>query len=185
MRLPTRKIDRLPTQPVVTPERTMAVTQLDDVSDDDFDIIEPAHPVSEPSSPNYHDAAAHPHHANIDTTNNTNDTRQFPDGLKPLDPTPLEAHAGTEQTNDPRQPPSLPMFPPQPFVQDTTHEDALAPLASQGGDQGRTLSPNNHHTADQSRSSDGGSDSIPGLKYTKSVYQKFWGGKDALIAVMG
>ncbi|KAK6841071.1 hypothetical protein PG987_001931 [Apiospora arundinis] len=30
-----------------------------------------------------------------------------------------------------------------------------------------------------------GREGIPGLKYTKSVYQKLWGGKDALIAVMG
>lgn len=40
---------------------------------------------------------------------------------------------------------------------------------------------------DKSTSAEAGrpSEGIPGLKYNKSVYQKLWGGKDALIAVMG
>lgn len=161
----------------------MTVLGHADVSDDDFDIIESAQPVSEPSSPHYRDAAAvQPHHANNSSINNT---RRFPDDLNPLDPVPLEAAARTEQRDDSRQAQPLPVRSPQPTVHDTGHGDNLAPLPLHGGDEGRTLPPNKPHTADQPRSSDGGGDGIPGLKYTKSVYQKLWGGKDALIAVMG
>ena len=160
----------------------MAVPQHADVSDDDFDIIEPAQPVSEPCSPDYRHAAAQPRHA---SDNSNSDTRQFSEAPNSPDRAPLETNAGTEQTGDSRQPQSLPVRPPQPTVHDMTDEDALAPLPSWGDDEGRALASNYHHVADRPRSSDGGGDGIPALKYTKSVYQKLWGGKEALIAVMG
>lgn len=147
----------------------MPAPQHADVSDDDFDIIEPAQPVSAPSSPQYRE-------------NSTSSARPLPD-LKPLSPTPPEADAETQPGDGARPAQSLPGRPPPPSVHDCG--DVFAPLPSQGGDEGRTLSPHHHHAAEQPRSSDSGSHGIPGLKYTKSVVQKLWGSKDALIAVMG
>ncbi|KAK8127088.1 uncharacterized protein PG998_002847 [Apiospora kogelbergensis] len=112
----------------------MAILRNHDISDDEFDMLEPE-PVSDLlSGASTSTATATPKRGTWDT----------------------ESYAAT------------------PASHDATGSDDQRTYASTFG----TNKPTNNEAG---RTSEG----IPGLKYTKSVYQKLWGGKDALIAVMG
>ncbi|KAK8875157.1 P-loop containing nucleoside triphosphate hydrolase protein [Apiospora arundinis] len=134
----------------------MAILRNQDVSDDEFDMIDPE-PVSDLSTP---EPDAQGGSSRNFTTPLSPPKRSEPASTQPAGKS--TAHRGTWDTES---------YAANPASRDATGSDDQHTYASTFG----TNKPNDNTS----------SEGIPGLKYTKSVYQKLWGGKDALIAVMG
>ncbi|KAK7923732.1 hypothetical protein PG985_007803 [Apiospora marii] len=137
----------------------MAVIRNPDISDDEFDLIDPE-PVSDMSDL---ESAAH--------------------GKTKLSPPNAPQRTVSSKSTRLSSVPSISNRAPR-----DTASQATAPVprdATGTEDQQRTYAStfgtNKPNAADAGHSGEG----IPGLKYTKSMYQKLWGSKDALIAVMG
>ncbi|KAK8043788.1 hypothetical protein PG994_012626 [Apiospora phragmitis] len=134
----------------------MAVIRNQDISDDEFDMIDPE-PVSDMSDPETADA----HDKNrLPAQNIPQRTESIAGGLS----------APSASSRAPR---------------DTKSYAAPVSSNATGAEDQRTYASTfgpNKPNADAGHS---GGQGIPGLKYTKSVYQKLLGSKDALIAVMG
>ncbi|KAK7941477.1 uncharacterized protein PG986_013864 [Apiospora aurea] len=140
----------------------MAVIRNLDISDDEFDLIDPE-PVSDMSDPE----SAGPH------------------GKKHNFPVPITPQRTESVTTKLSAPGTFSRAPRD------TEKNQAAPVSSRdatGAEDQRTYAStfgaNKSSTADVGQGQSSG-EGIPGLKYTKSVYQKLWGSKDALIAVMG
>lgn len=134
----------------------MAVIRNPDISDDEFDLIDPE-PVSDMSDL---ESAAH------------GKTKLSPPNVP-------QRTASSKSTGRPARSTS------NRASRDTANQAAPVPRDATGSEaqQGTYASTfgTNKPNADAGHSGEG----IPGLKYTKSMYQKLWGSKDALIAVMG
>ncbi|KAK8096020.1 hypothetical protein PG999_014042 [Apiospora kogelbergensis] len=140
----------------------MAILRNHDISDDEFDMLEPE-PVSDLSTP---DPDSHGSH-NFTPLSPRRAPIRYRPGFPVRVPVPrLRPRSEGPGTRKATLPP--------PASHDATGSDDQRTYASTFG----TNKPTNNEAG---RTSEG----IPGLKYTKSVYQKLWGGKDALIAVMG
>ena len=140
----------------------MAILRNQDISDDEFDMIEPE-PVSDLSTPE-------------------------PDAHGGNHFTPLSPPKAADSISARLSGPSTASVKPKRGTWDT-ESYAVAPAshdATSGSDDQRTYA-STFGTNKSTNNTEAGrtSEGIPGLKYTKSVYQKLWGGKDALIAVMG
>ncbi|KAI0485109.1 P-loop containing nucleoside triphosphate hydrolase protein [Xylariaceae sp. FL0804] len=135
--------------------KKMAIINDPYVSDDEFDLVEPAGPVSDPSSP-----SEMPSHETWPPSQHQSaaDDRQ-----------PSSQHHGDRAVD--------------------TAADRLA--ESSLSESYASASPPAHHPTQDGDAGYAGyaAEGIPGLKYTKSMYQKhvqkYWNSKDLLIAVMG
>lgn len=137
----------------------MAVIRNPDISDDEFDFLDPM-PVSDMSDP--------------ESANTHGKTKLSAPSAPKRTASSKSAGLSAPSTSN-RAP------------RDTTNQTAPVPRDATGSEEQQRTGTyastfgTNKPNADAHHSGEG----IPGLKYTKSMYQKLWGSKDALIAVMG
>ncbi|KAK8140000.1 hypothetical protein PG984_000066 [Apiospora sp. TS-2023a] len=143
----------------------MAVIRNSDISDDEFDFLDPM-PVSDMSDPE----SAYTHgKTKLSAPNAPQRTASSksakPSALSTSNRAPREWTLGADEN---------------------TGTSSVSREATGSEDQQRTYA-STFGTNKPTSAADAGhsGEGIPGLKYTKSMYQKLWGSKDALIAVMG